>query len=130
MNSFEFSSVDNTQFKALAQKCNLLAFPLILLGFFHLSIVIVPSLYSAIVMPPAFFIFSIVDIFALIAAYFLICASRTYSYIVRTQGSDISLLIIGNEQVKLALNCICITFFLFSVRYVLGFPLLNTIVQP
>jgi hypothetical protein len=60
----------------------------------------------------------------------LICASRTYSYIVRTQGSDISLLIIGNEQVKLALNCLCITFFLFSVRYVLGSPFLNTIAQP
>jgi len=130
MNSFEFSSVDNVQFKALAQKCNLLAFPLILLGFFHLSIVIVPSLYSTTVMPPFFIIFSIVDIFALISAYFLICASRTYDYIVRTQGSDISLLILGNEQMKLALNCVCITLFLFSVRYVSTIPLLNPIIQP
>lgn len=130
MNSFEFSSSDNVQFKALAQKCNLLAFPLILLGIYHLSHAIAPSLYSTTVFPPLFVIMAIVDIFALVAAYFLICASRSYSYIVKTQGADISLLIIGNEQMRLALNCFCITLFLFSVRFVFAIPFLRTVIQP
>ena len=130
MNSFEFSSVDNVHFRALSQKCNLLAFPLILLGIYHLSHAVFPSLYGDKVYPSYFIVMSIVDIFALIAAYFLICASKTYSYIVKTQGSDISLLIIGNEQMRLALNCICITLFLFSVRFVLATPFLNAVVHP
>ncbi len=130
MNSFEFSSADNFHFKALSQKCNFLAFPLILLGIYHLSHAVFPALYGDKIYPSYFIVMSIVDIFALIAAYFLICASSTYSYIVKTQGSDISLLIVGNEQIRLALNCVCITLFLFSVRFVLATPLLNIVVQP
>ena len=130
MNSFEFSSIENTHFKALAEKCNLLAAPLILLGIYHLSRAVFPGFYGAEILPPYFILMAIVDVFALIAAYFFICASKTYSYIVKTQGSDISLLIIGNEQMRLALNCVCITLFLFSVRFVLATPFLNAIVQP
>ena len=103
---------------------------MILLGIYHLSHAVFPSLYGDQIYPSYFIVMAIVDIFALIAAYFLISASKTYSYIVKTQGSDISLLIIGNEQMRLALNCVCITLFLFSVRFVLATPLWNAIVQP
>ena len=130
MNSFEFSAVENSQFKGLSQKCNLLAIPLILLGLYHLSHAVFPSLYAATTLPPIFVVMAIVDIFALISAYFLVCASRTYSYIVKTQGADIPLVVIGNEQIRLGLNCLCITIFLFSLRYALAAIPLKSIVQP
>jgi hypothetical protein len=129
MNSFEFSSVENAQFKGLAQKCNLLAIPLILVGLYHLSRAAFPSLYAATTLPPIFVVMAIVEIFALIAAYFLICASRTYSYIVKTQGADIPLLVIANEQIRLGLNCLCITLFLYSARYALATIPLKAVIQ-
>ena len=130
MNSFEFSAAENAQFKGLAQKCNLLAIPLILLGLYHLSHAVFPSLYAAKALPSIFVVMAFVDIFALIAAYFFISASRTFSCIVKTQGADIQLLVIGNEQIKLGLNSLCITIFLFSLRYALAAIPLRSIFQP
>jgi hypothetical protein len=131
MTSFEFSDLDNAQFKGLAKKCNLLAVPLILIGLYHLSHAAFPLLYSEAthLLPSYFIIMAVVDIFGLIAAYFLICASKSYVAIAKTQGADIQLLIIGNEQLRLALNCLCITIFLYSARYVIGTIALAPIVQ-
>ena len=129
MNSFDFSSIENAQFKALAQKCNLLAAPLILLGLYHLSHTIAPELYSPIKLPRYMIIMAIVEIFGLIAAYFLLCASRSYVAIVKTQGADIPLLIIGNEQLRTGLNCLCIALFLYSARHFLGSFVLTPIIE-
>jgi len=131
MTSFEFSNLDNSQFKGLAKKCNLLAVPLILTGLYHLSHAAFPLLYmeATHVLPSYFIVMAVVDIFGLIAAYFLICASRSYVAIVKTQGADIPLLIIGNEQLRLALNCLCITIFLYSARYALATIVLAPVVQ-
>ena len=130
MTSFEFSNLDNALFKGLARKCNLLAIPLILLGLYHLSSFVFPLLQSSSILPRYFIIMAVVDIFGLIAAYFFLCASRSYVAIVKTQGADIPLLIIGNEQLRLALNCFCITLFLYSARFVLGgIPLKSVLVN-
>ena len=131
MTSFEFSDLDNAQFKGLAKKSNLLAIPLILLGLYHLSHAAFPFLYmeSNRVLPSYFIIMAIVDIFGLVAAYFFICASRSYMAIVKTQGADIPLLLIGNEQLRLALNCLCITLFLYSARFALASIPLKVVVQ-
>ena len=120
MTSFEFSNLDNALFKGLARKCNLLAIPLILLGLYHLTLFVFPLLKSSSILPRYFIIMAVVDIFGLVAAYFFLCASRSYVAIVKTQGADIPLLIIGNEQLRLALNCFCITLFLYSARFALG----------
>lgn len=130
MTSFEFSNLDNAQFKGLAKKCNLIAIPLILLSLYQLSHAVFPLLYmeATRVLPSYFIIMSVVDIFSLVAAYFFVCASRSYEAIVKTQGADIALLIIGNEQLRLALNCLCITLFLYSARFALaGIPLKGVI---
>jgi hypothetical protein len=130
MTSFEFSNLDNALFKGLARKCNLLAIPLILLGLYHLTIFVFPLLKSSSILPRYFIIMAVVDIFGLIAAYFFLCASRSYVAIVKTQGADIPLLIIGNEQLRLALNCFCITLFLYSARFALGaIPLKSVLVN-
>jgi hypothetical protein len=130
MTSFEFSNLDNALFKGLARKCNLLAIPLILLGLYHLTIFVFPLLKSSSILPRYFIIMAVVDIFGLVAAYFFLCASRSYVAIVKTQGADIPLLIIGNEQLRLALNCFCITLFLYSARFALGaIPLKSVLVN-
>ena len=131
MTSFEFSNLDNAQFKGLAKKSNLLAVPLILIGLYHLSHAVFPLLYieATHTLPTYFVIMAVVDIFGLIAAYFLICASRSYMAIVKTQGADIQLLIIGNEQLRLALNCLCTTIFLYSARYALASLFLAPVIQ-
>ena len=130
MTSFEFSNLDNALFKGLARKCNLLAIPLILLGLYHLSSFVFPLLQSSSILPRYFIIMAVVDIFGLVAAYFFLCASRSYVAIVKTQGADIPLLIIGNEQLRLALNCFCITLFLYSARFALGsIPLKSVLVN-
>jgi hypothetical protein len=131
MTSFEFSNLDNAQFRGLSKKCNLLAIPLILLGLYHLSHAVFPLLYmeSSRLLPSYFIIMAVVDIFGLVAAYFFVCASRSYVAIVKTQGADIPLLIIGNEQLKLALNCLCITMFLYSARFALATIPLEAVVQ-
>ena len=130
MTSFEFSNLDNALFKGLARKCNLLAIPLILLGLYHLTIFVFPLLQSSSILPRYFIIMAVVDIFGLVAAYFFLCASRSYVAIVKTQGADIPLLIIGNEQLRLALNCFCITLFLYSARFALGaIPLKSVLVN-
>ena len=131
MTSFEFSNLDNAQFKGLAKKCNLIAIPLILLGLYHLSHAVFPLLYNEAnpVLPSYFIIMAVVDIFGLVAAYFFGCASRSYVAIVKTQGADIPLLIIGNEQLRLALNCLCITLFLYSARYALATIPLKAVIQ-
>jgi hypothetical protein len=129
MNSFDFSSIENAQFRALAQKCNIIAIPLVLLGVYHLSRAISPELYSTIKLPSYFIVMAIVDIFGLVAAYFFLCASRSYYAIVKTEGADIPLLIIGNEQLRLALNSLCITLFLYSARFALASFSLKAIVQ-
>jgi hypothetical protein len=60
--------------------------------------------------------------FVLVAAFDFFSASKMYTSIVKTQGSDITLLLIGNEQMKQALTCLCVTMFLYSARFVaLGF---------
>jgi hypothetical protein len=130
MTSFEFSNLDNALFKGLARKCNLLAIPLILQGLYHLTIFVFPLLKSSSILPRYFIIMAVVDIFGLVAAYFFLCASRSYVAIVKTQGADIPLLIIGNEQLRLALNCFCITLFLYSARFALGaIPLKSVLVN-
>ena len=131
MTSFEFSNLDNAQFKGLAKKCNLIAIPLILLGLYHLSHAVFPllSMEATRVLPSYFIIMAVVDIFGLVAAYFFVCASRSYVAIVKTQGADIPLLIIGNEQLRLALNCLCITLFLYSARYALATIPLKAVIQ-
>lgn len=130
MTSFEFSNLDNALFKGLARKCNLLAIPLILLGLYHLTLFVFPLLKSSSILPRYFIIMAVVDIFGLVAAYFFLCASRSYVAIVKTQGADIPLLIIGNEQLRLALNCFCITLFLYSARFALGaIPLKSVLVN-
>jgi len=120
MTSFEFTQLENSQFRKLAQKCNLVAIPLILLALYHLSHAVMPELYSPIKLPSRFIVMSIVDVFTLVAAYFFLCASKSYVAIVKTQGADIALLIIGNEQLKLAIKSLCITIFLYSARYALA----------
>ena len=130
MTSFEFSNLDNALFKGLARKSNLLAITLILLGLYHLTIFVFPLLKSSSILPRYFIIMAVVDIFGLVAAYFFLCASRSYVAIVKTQGADIPLLIIGNEQLRLALNCFCITLFLYSARFALGaIPLKSVLVN-
>ena len=130
MTSFEFSNLDNALFKGLARKCNLLAIPLILLGLYHLVLFVFPLLKSSSILPRYFIIMAVVDIFGLVAAYFFLCASRSYVAIVKTQGADIPLLIIGNEQLRLALNCFCITLFLYSARFAIGsIPLKSVLVN-
>ena len=132
MTSFEFSNLDNALFKGLARKCNLLAIPLILLGLYHLSHFVFHLLHmdSSSILPRYFIIMAVVDIFGLVAAYFFLCASRSYVAIVKTQGADIPLLIIGNEQLRLALNCFCITLFLYSARFALAaIPLKSVLVN-
>ena len=102
-----------------------------MLGLYHLSHAAFPLLYmeSSRVLPSYFIIMSVVDIFGLVAAYFFMCASRSYMAIVKTQGADIPLLLIGNEQLRLALNCLCITLFLYSARFALASIPLKAVVQ-
>lgn len=118
MTSFEFPTASNAQFRGLAQKSSLIAIPLLLLGIYHLSHLIFPELYSSIKYPDSLAIASIADIFGLVAAFYFFSASKLYTSIVKTQGSDIALLLISNEQMKQALSCLCVTMFLYSARFI------------
>jgi len=127
MTSLEFSSIQNAQFRGLAQKANLVAIPLILLVGYHISTVLLPEAtphFAGANVSDALIAVIIPDIFGLVAAVFLISASKAYIGIVKTQGNDIPLLIIGNNKMWEALNCLSITMILYAVRFIL-IPLLG-----
>lgn len=127
MSSIEFSSIQNAQFRGLAQKANLVAIPLILLVGYHITTVLIPEAtphFAGAKAVDALLAAIVPDIFGLVAAVFLISASKAYIGIVKTQGNDIPLLIIGNNKMWEAINCLSITIVLYAVRFIL-IPLLG-----
>lgn len=132
MSTSEFSSIQNAQFKALALKANLVAIPLILLTGFHMSQLAFPEATPHIagtLAGDAIVSVIIPDIFGFTAAVFMISASRAYIQIVKTKGNDIPLLIIGNNKMWEALNCLSITLILYAIRFVI-LPLIGFQVVP
>jgi len=120
MTNFEFSNVQNGNFKGLAQKANLIAGALAILALYHISRVFLPEATPHIGSNATYVVSAIIpDIFGIIAAIFFVGAAKSYRAIVRTQGSDIPLLILGNDKLRQALNCLTVTMLLYSARFVL-----------
>lgn len=120
MTNFEFSEVQNGNFKGLSQKANLVAGALAILATYHISRVFFPEATLGIRSESTYVMSAIIpDIFGLIAAIYFVGAAKLYRAIVKTQGTDIHLLILGNEKIRQAIKCLSIAIFLYSARLVL-----------
>lgn len=122
--TYEFGPAENKHFLRLANYCVVSA--LALLAFSLACGSFLFQVYAS--GKPALIVRTLDDLFltlaALYAAHQLRKASISFRQIVHTQGSDITLLNLSNQQLRLVFASLAIMLISLAVRFVLDFPAL------
>lgn len=123
---FEFGAAENKHFSALANLCTVSALALLVYAIANASF-----LFNVIASGKiALMLRTLDDAFqalaALFAAYQLNQAAKGFRKIVNTQGSDVTLLNLSSQKLKLVFSSLALMFVLLAIRFILDYPALIT----
>jgi hypothetical protein len=126
---FEFAAAENRHFEALAKYSIVSALALLIYGIANASFLFNVYLSGKI----GLMIRTLDDLFVTLAALFaanqLRLAARSFRRIVNTQGSDLDLLNLSNQKLRLAFASLAIVMVALAVRFILDYPILLLWIQ-
>jgi hypothetical protein len=126
---FEFAAAENRHFETLAKYSIVSALALLIYGIANASFLFNVYLSGKI----GLMIRTLDDLFVTLAALFaanqLRLAARSFRRIVNTQGSDLDLLNLSNQKLRLAFASLAIVMVALAVRFILDYPILLLWIQ-